>query len=81
MVEACVITSYSIHYTKLYESEIIFLRSQCGDIYTVQAGSMLEIRYGNWGAIGEELAIQNAEHLTVKLVLNGEVVTGIQQLV
>lgn len=60
-------------------SQIIFLRPSCGDTYTVQAGGLLEIRYGSWAAIGEDLANQNAEHLTVELVLNGEVVPGIQQ--
>jgi signal peptidase I len=60
-------------------SQIIFLRPSCGSTYTVQAGSPLEIRYGSWIAIGEALAIQNAEHLTVELVLNGETVTGVQQ--
>jgi hypothetical protein len=60
-------------------SQIIFLRPSCGDTYTVQAGSSLEIRYGSWVAIGEELAMQNAEHLTVELVLNGETVVGEKQ--
>ena len=60
-------------------SQIIFLRPACGDTYTVQAGSALGIRYGSWVAIGEDLASQNAAHLTVELTLNGELVTGDQQ--
>jgi len=60
-------------------SQIIFLRPRCGTTYTVQAGSLLEIRYGSWLAIGEDLAEQNAQHLTVNLVLDGEPVTGVQQ--
>jgi len=60
-------------------SQIIFLRPACGDTYTVQAGSALELRYGSWVAIGEELANQNADHLTVELVLNGEMVVGEKQ--
>jgi hypothetical protein len=59
--------------------QIIFLRRGCGTTYTVQAGRPLEIRYGSWVAIGADLANQNAEHLTVRLVLDGELVTGVQQ--
>lgn len=60
-------------------SQIIFLRPLCGDTYTVQTGSLLEIRYGSWVAIGEDLARQNAEYLTVNLLLNDESVSGVQQ--
>ena len=60
-------------------SQIIFLRPRCGITYTAQAGSQLEIRYGSWLALGEDLAEQNAQHLTVNLVLDGEPVTGVQQ--
>jgi hypothetical protein len=60
-------------------SQIVFLRPSCGSTYTVEAGSLVEIRYGSWIAIGEELALQNAEHLTVDLVLNGETLIGTQQ--
>lgn len=60
-------------------SQIMFLRPRCGTTYTAQAGSLLEIQYGSWLAFGEDLAKQNAEHLTVNLVLNDETVTGVQQ--
>jgi len=60
-------------------SQIIFLRPSCGETYTVLTGSLLEIRYGSWVAIDEGYANQNAEHLTVELTLNGELVTGNQQ--
>ena len=60
-------------------SQVIFLRPSCGDTYNVQANIPLELRYGSWAAIGESLAIQNAEHLTVNLVLDGEPVAGVQQ--
>src|SRR5574341_2229960 len=59
--------------------QIIFLRPRCGTTYTVQAGRPLEIRYGSWGALGADLAKQNAQHLTVKLVLDGESMAGVQQ--
>ena len=59
--------------------QIIFLRPGCGTTYTVQADRPLEIRYGSWIAIGADLAEQNAQHLTVRLVLDGEPVTGVQQ--
>jgi hypothetical protein len=60
-------------------SQIIFLRPRCGDTYTVQANTPLELRYGSWVAIGEDLAQQNADLLTVELALNGEIVTGEKQ--
>jgi hypothetical protein len=60
-------------------SQIIFLRPRCGMTYTAQPNVPLEIRYGSWLALGEELAMQNARHLTVNLVLDGAPVTGIQQ--
>lgn len=60
-------------------SQIIFLRPSCGSIYTVQAGSLLKIRYGSWVAFGKDLSIQNAEHLTVNLMFNDEAFTGVQQ--
>jgi hypothetical protein len=60
-------------------SQVIFLRSRCGSTYTIQAGSLLEIRYGSWVALGEQLAIDNASHLTVELALNGEIVTNTQK--
>jgi len=59
--------------------QIIFLRPRCGTSYTVQADRPLEIRYGSWLAKGVDLAKQNAQHLTVKLVLDGELVAGVQQ--
>ena len=59
--------------------QIIFLRQRCGTTYTIQADRSLEIRYGGWLAIGADLAKQNAQHLTVRLVLDGELVAGAQQ--
>ena len=60
-------------------SQIIYLRPSCGTTYTVQANALLEIGYGGWLAIGEDLAIDNAQHLTVDLVIDGELVSGVQQ--
>ncbi len=65
--------------TRPLTPQIIFLRPRCGTTYTVQAGKPLEIRYGSWLALGADLAKQNAQHLTVKLVLDGEPVAGVQQ--
>jgi hypothetical protein len=59
--------------------QVIFLRPRCGTTYTVQADRPLEIRYGSWLAKGADLAAQNAQHLTVRLVLDGVPVTGVQQ--
>ncbi len=59
--------------------QILFLRPRCAMSYTVQADKPLEIHYGAWGAIGHDLAKENAEHLTVNLVLDGEPATGVQQ--
>lgn len=59
--------------------QIIFLRPACGATYTVEAGRPLEIRYGSWIAIGADQAKQNAQHLTVRLVLDGELMAGVQQ--
>lgn len=59
--------------------QIVFLRPRCGTTYTVQAGRPLEIRYGSWLAKGADLDAQNAQHLTVRLVLDGEPVTSVQQ--
>jgi hypothetical protein len=62
-------------------SQIVFLRPRCGTDYTVQPNIPLEIRYGSWLALGEDLAAQNAEHLTVDFVLDGQPIIGVQQLV
>lgn len=59
--------------------QIIFLRPRCGTTYTVRADTPLEIRYGSWLARGPDLAAQNAQHLSVRLVLDGEPVAGVQQ--
>lgn len=67
------------HSEQAQSSQVLFLRQRCGDSYTVQADKPLEIRYGAWGAIGEELAKQNAQHLVVNLILDGKPVSGIQQ--
>ena len=58
---------------------IVFLRLRCDTTYTVQAGTPLEIHYGAWLAVDKEKAVQNAQHLSVRLVIDGEVVEGVQQ--
>ena len=59
--------------------QVVFLRSRCSDTYNVQAGAPLEIQYGAWLAVDRQKAVQNAQHLSVRLVIDGEVVEGIQQ--
>jgi len=59
--------------------QVVFLRSRCSTIYNVQSDTPLEIHYGAWLAVGREQAVQNAQHLSVRLVIDGEVVDGIQQ--
>jgi hypothetical protein len=59
--------------------QIVFLRSRCGTTYDAQAGNPLEIQYGAWLAVGREQAVQNAQHLKVRLVIDGKTVEGIQQ--
>lgn len=59
--------------------QVILFRPRCGTTLTIQAGRPLEIHYGTWVAIGLDLAKQNAEHLSVGLLLDGEPVTGVQQ--
>ena len=39
----------------------------------------LEIQYGAWLAVGKEQAVQNAQHLNARLVIDGEEVKGTQQ--
>ena len=59
--------------------QIVFLRSRCSAIYTIQAGTPLEIQYGAWLALGKEQTVQNAQHLSAQLVIDGETVKGVQQ--
>jgi hypothetical protein len=51
----------------------------CGATYTVPADTPLELHYGAWGAVGKDLAKQNAQHLAINLLLDGEPVHGVQQ--
>lgn len=59
--------------------QIVFLRPLCGSTYSVQSGRPLEIHYGSWIANGEDLAKQNAQHLIVRLLIDGQPVAGVQQ--
>lgn len=59
--------------------QIVFLRSGCGTMYHIQVGTPLEIQYGAWLAVGKEQTVQNAQHLSVRLVIDGVTVDGIQQ--
>lgn len=57
------------------------LRSACGTEYVILANVPIELRYGGWIARGMELAKNNAEHLSVKLTVDGQVVIGQKQSV
>jgi len=59
--------------------QVVFLRSRCSGTYNVQIGAPLEIQYGAWLAVDREKAVQNAQHLSVRLVIDGETVDGVQQ--
>lgn len=53
----------------------ILLRRPCGRDYVVRAGEPLQIFYGGWGVLGQELADQWA----TSLVIDGQTVTGKMQ--
>jgi hypothetical protein len=72
--------------TKLPESteisispQLLLVGVRCGYSYTVEAGRPIVLKYGAWGASNIELAYQNAEHLDVKLLVDGREVAGRQQ--
>jgi hypothetical protein len=55
------------------------INSSCGTTYAVTAGEPFEAHYGEWGALGSELAEDNARHISVKLVVDGQEVMGVQE--
>ena len=55
------------------------INQSCGTTYTVTAGEPFEVHYGEWGALGSELAQDNARHITVRLVVDGQEVAGVQE--
>ena len=59
--------------------QIVFLRSRCSSTYNIRAGAPLEFQYGAWLAVDREKAVQNAQHLSVRLVIDGEIVEGTQR--
>lgn len=56
--------------------QVIFLRPSCGKTYYIQSGKTIELRYGAWGANGEERARDNARYLTVNLTIDGRPFNG-----
>jgi hypothetical protein len=58
---------------------VLNIRKSCGSAYTVETGNIVELHYGGWYAQGLDVAIDNANHLTVTLSVDGQKIPGIQQ--
>ena len=58
---------------------VLNIRPACGSEYTIEAGKTIELHYGGWYADGLELGTENANHLTVTLLVDGQIVSGTKQ--
>jgi hypothetical protein len=65
--------------TTTLTAQTFFLRPSCGMTYNAQAGKPIEVQYGAWGVNGAKLAEDNKEHLTVKLLIDNQLVSGQRQ--
>lgn len=62
--------------TRTPAPQVLFVRPKCGTSYTIEANRTIELRYGTWGAANVELAQQNAQHMSVRLTVDGQPVAG-----
>ncbi len=58
---------------------VLNLRTSCGSTYTIEASKAIELHYGGWFAKGLALATENANHLTVTLLIDGQEISGTKQ--
>lgn len=59
--------------------QLLTMRPGCGDSYVVASNAPIKLQYGGWETKGFEIAQNQADHLTVTLILNGEVIPGQRQ--
>jgi hypothetical protein len=57
----------------------VLLRRRCGRDYVVRVGEPIELFYGGWGVLGDDLAQQWATAFSADLTIDGEPVEGRQQ--
>ena len=60
---------------------VLNIRPACGSEYTIETGKAIELHYGGWYADGLTLGIENANHLTVTLLIDGQEISGTKQSV
>lgn len=58
---------------------VLNIRPACGVSYPVKADIPIELHYGGWYADGLALGIENADHLTVTLLVDDKTIPGVKQ--
>ena len=72
------ITTETVSLDEQQYQELV-LQPVCGYSYTVIADVPIHLSYGNWQTSGRDIAMENSEHLTVELLVDGEPYDGKMQ--